>query len=214
MIAKYSFNTQYCPESSTQTPLPSLRLLEGGVFEPGQFAPVVIRDERNMRLRFFRWGFEPAWEAAGTERSRLHVISSDRVLNDPEFMLPIRYQRCLIPADGYYLKAQDNQYKLSHQRDQAFCFAGIYASTQQADGTMRQFFGLISTESLGTASQFGLQMPLILPKNKEALWLNDEMNMLQIKALLQSSGNHHLAAHLVEELQELNPYELYPQVAA
>lgn len=214
MIAKYSFNTQYRPESQTQSHLPSLRLLEGGVFEPGQLAPVVIQEHGQFRLRFFKWGFEPAWDLAGTERNKLHVMPADRVINDPEFLLPIRYQRCLIPADGYYLSDRERQYKLSKQQEDAFCFAGIYATQSHADGSLEHSFGLISTSALGTPSQFGLQMPLILSRSLEKSWMAPTTSLETVKNLLYSSSSLHLSVHPVEELLEFNPLDLYPQVAA
>ncbi|MEL6668711.1 MAG: SOS response-associated peptidase family protein [Bacteroidota bacterium] len=214
MIAKYSFNTQYRPESQTQAHLPSLRLLEGGIFTPGQFAPAVVQEYGQYRLKFFKWGLEPAWEAAGTERSKLHIVSANQVSQDQEFQLPLRQHRCLIPADGYYLSNRNRQYKLSHREESAFCFAGIYASQMREDGCMEHHFSLISTGSIGTASQFGLQMPLILPRRLEGVWLDQQSSLPQIHNLLHTQSNLQLAAHPVEELLELNPLDLYPQVAA
>lgn len=141
-------------------------------------------------------------------------MPADRVISDQEYLLPIRYQRCLIPADGYYLSNKERQYKLTKQQEDAFCFAGIYATQTRADGSLAYSFGLISTSAMGTPSQFGLQMPLILSRALEKSWMNPNSSPETIRNILFSRSSLHLSAHPVEELRELNPLDLYPQVAA
>jgi putative SOS response-associated peptidase YedK len=215
MVAKYSFNSHYRPEQNASQNLPSLRLLEGGIFQPHQFSPVVVQEDAQMRLRFFRWGLQTAWERVDQNRKPRNIVSADQVLQQPEYQLPIRTQRCLVPADGYYLNHQDRVYKLSHPNEDAFCFAGIYATHRMADGTYQSTFAILSTPAQGKQEKFGLQMPLILPKNLEKAWINHHAPLQNISQILYRPDRTTLNVHPVEELQALPAYEeLYRQVAA
>ncbi len=216
MIAKYSFNSHYRPESSGASVLPSLRLLEGGVFQPNEFSPVVIEEEGNLRLRFFRWGLQTAWDRVDQERSKRSIVPADQLFQLPEYQLPIRTQRCLIPSDGFYLVHQGKTYKLSQPHDGAFCFAGIYATQLLADGTLLHSFALVSTPSIGRFKAFGLQMPMILPKQLEKRWLEANTALPLVAKILHHPDATPLGIHPVEELQGVPTYEyeVYRQVAA
>lgn len=216
MVAKYSFNSQYRPLEAHSAHLPSLRLLEGGVFQPNEFSPVIIEEEGQIRLRFFRWGLETAWERVDQERKKKMIVPANHLFELPEYQLPIRSQRCLIPADGFYLKHQNRTYKLTHPQEGTFCFAGIYTPQLLEDGTWQHTFSLVSTPSRGKLKGFGLQMPMILPKQLEQRWLAHDTALPLLAKILDHPDVTPMSIHPVEELQGVPAfdYEVLRQVAA
>ncbi|MEM7658446.1 MAG: SOS response-associated peptidase family protein [Bacteroidota bacterium] len=218
MLSTYTFNSQYTPTNPAESQLPGLRLLEGGKFEPDQYAPVIVREYGQLRCKYFRWGLVPNWTKPGSkEVNGRTYAAADQVFQHMAYQLPIRRQRCLIPADGYYVqkgsKVGMQTYKLVNSSEQTFCFAGIYDTWMQPDGTELHSFAIVSTPAPEQMMNFGLQMPLILPKAHENLWLNPEANWHRIADVLYRPANHLLRIHKVRELQ-LPEVELISQVAA
>lgn len=212
MLAAYCFNTQYKPISDTPLPLPSLRLLEGGKFEPGQYAPVLVKEYGQIRLKFFQWGLVPAWTKAQRKRQAIYWAPGDQVFTHPAYQVPVRRQRCLIPSDGYYvdrpLGASQEQFKFLRPDGDTFCFAGIYDCWQTHDGSLRHTFAIVTAQAPGDLSQYNVQMPLMLNQREEKLWLNPHTNFRALSALLRPKQTPILAVYPVKELQ--NPTVTHP----
>lgn len=206
MLAAYTFNTQY-QQATTQDPhLPNLRLLEGGKFFPDQFSPVLIHAYDRVSLRFFRWGMTPGWPRRIPATKTQRVAPADYLFKHPDFRKPILSNRCLIPADGFYLEQElagkARTYKVAGDPQSAFCFAGIYDNWTARDGSEQQAFSIITTPASEQMRRFGLQMPLILSKNDERIWLNPQANLNKISQILYSPSPKALNIHPVEELKE------------
>ena len=202
MLASYSFNSDYHPTVNGDTQLPSLRLLEGGKFFPQQFSPVLVKEYGQIRLKFFRWGLVPAWVKQNSQAKVRAWAPAEHLFHNPAYHLPIRRQRCLIPADGFYMDASitGEQYKVSPKEARTFCFAGIFDSWQKRDGSLQHSFAIITTPSQVSMSRFGLQMPLVLSKQAERLWLNPQASMNKIEQLLYPKYHEELVIHLLTEL--------------
>jgi putative SOS response-associated peptidase YedK len=203
MVAAYTFNTQYDPQGAER--LPSLRLLEGGKFSGGQFAPVLVQEYQQMRLKYFRWGLVPAFAKAGRGDQGITFAPSDHLFRQPAYMVPIRRQRCLIPADGFYTshehRGSGHVFKLSRPEGDTFCFAGIYDTWRQADGSLLETFAIITVPSSQHMNRFGLQMPLILPSNVEGAWLSPYTDLNKIQKLVSLPMGTGLRIHPVQELR-------------
>lgn len=217
MLATYTFNSQYQPTAINEARLPALRLLEGGKFHANQFAPVLVKEYDQLRLKFFKWGLIPAWSKPSRHSKGRPYAAANHLFDQPMYQLPMRRQRCLIPADGYYVESDGilgtQKFKLARPDQATFCFAGIFDSSRQKDGSILHTFSIITTPSSGDMDRFGLQMPLILPKKFESLWLNPNANMKRISELLYTAANHELSIHPVRELQ-LQGIDRFEQVAA
>lgn len=218
MLASYTFNSNYQPSHSQHEQLPSLRLLEGGKFTPGQFTPVLVKEYNQIRLKYFQWGLVPAWTKGSNKEKATRFVASEHLMRQAGFQIALRRQRCLIPADGYYLSTKqpyDKQnWKVNTNGGDTFCFAGVYDTWKNADGTILQSFAILTTESDAEMRQFGLQMPLILPKKKEGLWLNPYTNMQKIYDVLNQPYPVNLQAYPIQELQEMDLIGFYENVAA
>ncbi|MEM6804891.1 MAG: SOS response-associated peptidase family protein [Bacteroidota bacterium] len=218
MLASYTFNSHYTPNANQHQSLPSLRLLEGGKFTPGQFSPVLVKEYNQIRLKYFQWGMVPAWTKGSKKEKARRFVASEQLLRQPGFQLTLRRQRCLIPADGYYLsqgKTYNKQnWKIHADGGDTFCFAGVYDTWRNADGSLLQSFAILTTEADADMRQFGLQMPLILPKKHEALWLNPHANMQKIYDVLKQPYPVSLQIYPIQELKEMDLIGFYDHVAA
>mgnify|MGYP006267249589 CR=1 FL=1 len=216
MVAAYTFNTQYNPHGMER--VPSMRLLEGGKFSEGQFAPVLVQEYQQVRLKYFRWGLVPAFTKAGRKPQPITFAPAEHLFRQPAYQVPIRRQRCLVPADGFYTtneqRGHGHQVKLARPEGETFCFAGVYDTWRQPDGTLLDTFAVITVPSNQAVSRFSLQMPLILPSNVEGTWLSSYTDLNKIQKLLSLPIGTGLRMHPVQELRLPEIAQPSEQVAA
>ena len=210
MLASYAFNSTYQPPVDTSSPLPRLRLLEGGKFQPGDFAPVVIKRDQSVRLKFFQWD---TVQPDSTDEAKPYLPAS-QVFSSSEYYPLIRQQRCLIPVDAYYVSSKKELlYKVSCPEQGMFCFAGVYNEWRDEENTLQHNFAILSTQACSSVSSFGLLMPLILRRQDERIWLNTHAKLQYISKLLFQPCSLPLAVHPVYNLIESSA--AYPkQIAA
>lgn len=218
MLATYTFNSNYQPAASNGNRMPSLRLLEGGKYFPQEFSPVLLNEYDQVRLKFFRWGLVPSWADSANEGKNHLFASSNHVFSHVAYQVPVKTSRCLIPADGYYIEtgSQHNKqtFKVSFPDNRTFCFAGIADSWRDHDGSLLQTFSMLTTKSNSRLETFGLQMPFILPRNLEQIWLDPATPAGHISRILSSQPNHSLTVQKVQELVETQEFGRFEQVAA
>ncbi len=218
MLASYTFNTQYQPNQTPNSGLPNLRLLEGGKFHPDEFSPILIHEDDRISLRFFKWGMNPNWPSKIPATRSQRTAPADYLFRHPNFNKSILSRRCLVPADGFYheqdLGNQQRNYKIAQRNRETFCFAGIYDSWVHRDGSIQHAFSIITTPSNEKMGRFGLQMPLILSRQDERIWINPKANLNKISQILYAPSKTELAIHPVVELREASRFSLPDQVAA
>ncbi len=201
MLATYTFNSEYQTQGQNH---PQLRLLEGGKFATGEYAPVLIREDQRLRLKYFRWGLRSRMMQVRPSNKAQTFIAREQVLRKPGQVALLRRQRCLIPADGCYMPGISSHhqrlFKLSMPQGQTFCIAGIYELYQREDGEILPCFAMLTAPSPSHLQRFGVRMPMILPKNLETTWLNPHIDLNKLQKLLQLPTGSGLSVHPVQEL--------------
>lgn len=97
----------------------------------------------------------------------------------PEYKKLIRFNRCIIPADAFIIKAPDNYYLVYLQnKKRPFAFAGLHTE---------QTFAIITVPANPLLAQLGQKrMPVILNPNDEYRWLKADTPLSGIlQALIQ-----------------------------
>lgn len=142
---------------------------------PEQTMPVVLCDGRN-RLELMKWGLIPFWSK---EPKSLAINARiEGILSKPSFRKPIRYNRCLVPATGFYEWKKEAAGKVPFhicRRDGAlFAFAGLHDTWKQPDGAELKTFAIVTTAPNELMAQVHNRMPVILSPEQEAEWLTTE----------------------------------------
>jgi len=107
----------------------------------------------------------------------------------PSFREPLRKQRCLIPATGFYEWETTETGKLPyhiHPTDQElFAFAGLYALWQGPQGKQLKTFTIITTVANDLIYQIHSRMPVILQPKDEQTWLDPASSLPVLNRILQ-----------------------------
>ena len=165
---------------------------------PDAVMPVVVRSEHN-RIEMMKWGLVPSWSKDGTSLAINARLES--ILTKPSFQRPIRYQRCLIPATGFYEWKKESTGKTPfyiRRKDRGlFAFAGIYDRWQDPQNGDTSTYVILTTAPNELMASVHNRMPVILEREQETPWLKSAPE--ETESLLAS------LAPLSEDQMELYP---------
>ncbi len=169
-----------------------------------EIVTVVQRDGRNT-LEAMWWGLIPVWAKDLRIGSRLINARAESIAEKPIFKRPLKSQRCLIVADGFYEWRKQGAKKIPMfirlKSKRPFAFAGVYDRWESSDGERITSCAIITTTPNELMRPIHQRMPVILPKKRYEEWLdpaNQEMD--ELVALLQPYPADKMLAYLVSAL--------------
>jgi putative SOS response-associated peptidase YedK len=159
---------------------------------PTQSVPVLRqRPKNNVReLSLLRWGLIPHWAKEPSIAMSTINAKSETAATKPAFRDPLRFRRCLIPADGLY------EWKRTARGKQPYCFevcggelfafAGLWDGWKDSTGQWIKTCSILTTTPNALTATVHDRMPVILHPDRYDLWLNPGMqNVAAIGELLK-----------------------------
>lgn len=145
---------------------------------PGQMNPVIIKNSPKKITRMF-WGLIPFWARDRTIAFKTINARAEDIDKKPSFRKPFQSRRCLIPATGFYdwNKNMDPHipYFFKLKKEDIFAFAGLY-DIWNDPVTKKELFSytIITTAPNELVAQIHHRMPVILHKEDEEVWLEQD----------------------------------------
>lgn len=148
---------------------------------PGSMIPVVTQDQPLLQISEMKWGFEFSNNSTGSKQ--LIINARGETLNEkPTFKKPLKENRCLIPAIGFYewQRSENNKipYFIALKDQPLFYFGGLYR-TEQREGKSILKCLIITTTPNQIMEPIHNRMPFIVPKDKQQQWLTAEAEQAQ-----------------------------------
>jgi putative SOS response-associated peptidase YedK len=142
---------------------------------------VAVTTDREGRPRgdVLRWGLVPFWADDPKIGSRMINARAEGVTDKPAFRDAFASRRCLILADGFYeWQRRDGSKRpwwITRADGEPFAFAGLWATWRpkgaQGVEPLRSCTIITTTASAAVAPLHD-RMPVILPSEAEAAWLD------------------------------------------
>jgi putative SOS response-associated peptidase YedK len=130
-------------------------------------------------LVLLRWGLVPSWSKGPSAGPMLINARADTVATKPSFRSAFRRHRCLIPADAFFeWKAAGKQkqpYLFALRDRRPFAFAGLWERWLGPDGDPLESCAIVTTEANERVFPVHDRMPVILPPESYAAWLDPEI---------------------------------------
>ncbi|WNR46593.1 SOS response-associated peptidase [Paenibacillus roseipurpureus] len=169
---------------------------------PGQQVMAIVHDGQQNKLGELRWGLIPEWAKEEKIGYQMLNARAETLADKPAFRKPFERKRCLIPADSFYdwkgTGKQKQPMRIMLRTGELFSMAGLYDTWTSPDGVRISTCTVITTESNTMMKEIHDRMPVILPREKEALWLDrTNRSVNQLQALLQSYPSEHMMAYPV-----------------
>ena len=145
---------------------------------PTQPVLAVTNDEGGQPA-YLRWGLIPSWAKSASVGNRLINARAETVAERPSFRTALSSRRCLVIADGFYewqrVGNARRPMRVAMKSGEVFAFAGLWDSWRDPRGDIVRSCTIITTEPNELLRPIHNRMPVILPKELESLWLDDEV---------------------------------------
>lgn len=191
-----------CGRYTLSNPDPKRLRLRFGVEGPFEFderprfniAPtdsvLAVRDDdrRGRQFGYLRWGLQPGRWALKPGRPLINA-RAETLATQPAFAESFKRRRCLIPADGFYEWKREETGKrpiwISRPDGEPFAFAGIWASLSREGEEPIHSCSIVTCEPNRLLRPIHDRMPVILPADAEPAWLDPELEVSALEALLR-----------------------------
>ncbi len=184
MCGRYTFTQLPAQETIAQSV--ELPLEPRYNMAPSQ-AGLVRPSDDPQRYHVFRWGLIPHWAQDHKIGYKMINARLETVLEKPAFRQPIRKQRVLVWADGFYewkKSGKDKQpYRIVVGEGVPFHFAGIADRWRNPEGEWIDSYTILTTEPNELMADLHHRMPVILGPEEADAWLDPATD---IESLLPS----------------------------
>ena len=163
----------------------------------------VVANTGDNKIDFFVWGLIPSWAKDPKIGNKLINARSETLAEKPSFRTAYRRRRCLILTDGFYEwrknpdKTKTPMY-IQLESQEPFAFAGLWEQWYSPHGDEVLSCTIITTQPNKFMSQIHNRMPVILPPEAYARWLDPaEQKPDTLQPLLKSYPAEEMAAYPV-----------------
>ena len=157
---------------------------------PSQQLPVVTNEAPNT-LQYYRWGLVPFWAKDVKIGYKMINARSETLDQKPSFKKPLQQKRCLVPANGFYEWRKESPkvktpFYIQALDQELMAFAGLWSQWHDpVSGANVPTFTIITCAPNPAMAQIHDRMPVILPKNLRAAWLDNQLSTKDHLSLLQ-----------------------------
>ncbi len=147
---------------------------------PTQEVAVIRATAAGRKLDFLRWGLIPAWAKDPSIGARMINARAETVAEKPAFRTAFKQRRCLVIADGFYewqgTGKQKQPFYFQVDGGQAFAFAGLWETWKNPEGQLVETCTVLTTEANELVRPVHERMPVILPADAYAPWLDPQLH--------------------------------------
>jgi putative SOS response-associated peptidase YedK len=154
---------------------------------PSQLLPVISHDSPGG-FSYFYWGSAPEWAKNKSFAERIINTRAELISSKPVLLRSLKRNRCLIPADGFYLwkkwgKKTSIPWFVRFKSKEIFSFAGIWEDFDDHEGNTFHTFSIVTMPSYGWLADINERVPTILRKQEEQIWMSNNSSEGELLAL-------------------------------
>jgi len=155
--------------------------------QPTTIVPVLMLAPDGRALRASRWGLVPRWWKEAKPPKFTFNARLEEAASKPMWRDPMRRGRCLVPAMGWYewrsvertdprtgeISVIKEPHYIRRGDGRLFCFAGLMSEWVKPDVAAHQLTcAILTTASAGPVADVHDRMPVVLPDDAHADWLD------------------------------------------
>jgi putative SOS response-associated peptidase YedK len=130
-----------------------------------------------------RWGLVPSWAKDLSVGNRLLNARVESLTEKPAFRKAAQSRRCLVPADGWYEWAKrldspgKQPYFITPQDGSVLALAGLWEVWGRGEDRVYTCT-VVTSPAVGALAEVHDRMPLVLPRDRWAAWLDPAVEEL------------------------------------
>lgn len=162
----------------------------------------VITHHNPEGLSFFYWGAIPEWSKNKNISEKLVNIRAESVPEKATFRKKIMQYRCLVPMDGFYCwkkvgKKTSIPYRFFLKDKSLMAMAAVWEEFEDENEDTHHTFSIITTSSVDQVQTVSDRMPLILTRDAQKTWQNQQADEKNILSLLSKTASLSLEFYTV-----------------
>ncbi len=162
--------TFYTEDIERYNPIPSYNIV------PTHPLPYIDQNDQT-HFQIGKWG----WNVQFGPTSKLVINSRLEDIDQKKtFITALDHGRCIIPLDGYYEWVSNDKQKIPYRitlpEGELFSVAGLVREERDKEGNVVQKLSIVTLQATEDISMLHDRMPLILTKEEETMWLNDDFD--------------------------------------
>lgn len=150
---------------------------------PGQAVASLRRSpgSASLVLEMRRWGLVPHFARTARGGPRAIHARLETAATRPAFRDAMRRRRCLLPADGFYEwgpagASRRRPHWIALDDGALFAMAGLYETWRAPDGALLETCAVVTTAAEGAVCALHPRMPVLIPPDAYAAWLDPARN--------------------------------------
>lgn len=168
---------------------------------PAQLLPVILLYSKGVS--FFYWGEAPQWSKNKSISEKLINVRAEQIAEKPLLQKTLKKNRCLIPADGFYVwkkvgKKSLVPYRFTLKSKQLFSIPGFWEEYDDENGESFHTFSMITCISNSFDGSIADRMPVIFDREKEITWMNANSTPEELIKLLTPSQTEQFEYYTIE----------------
>lgn len=156
----------------------------------------VITNGSPSQIQLFTWGLIPYWikDAKAAEEMRLKTMNAraESIFEKPAFRAAAEQRHCLVLADGFFewqeYQGKNYPFYVRLKNHEPFAMAGLWEIWKRPKTTDElHTYTVITTKANPLMEQIHnkkKRMPVILPKDRECVWLDSSLKKQDVEVLL------------------------------
>ncbi|MEL6404043.1 MAG: SOS response-associated peptidase [Chloroflexota bacterium] len=148
----------------------------------------IITNQDSKSLTLVRWGLIPSWSKDPKSNYSMINARSETADSKPSYRAAFKRRRCLIPTTGFYewIKTEDGKQPYFIHRSDAdlFAFAGLWEIWNGVGGEEIWSCTILTTDANDKIKHLHHRMPVILDKEEQSAWLDNDEDPQALKTLL------------------------------
>jgi putative SOS response-associated peptidase YedK len=153
---------------------------------PTQPVPVIRQHPKEpiRQISLMKWGLIAHWSKSASDAARTINARSETAATKPAFRDPLRFRRCLIPADGFYEWKRNGSSKQAYcfevNDGELFAFAGLWDGWKNPEGQWIKTCSILTTLPNAVTGTVHYRMPVIVHPDSYDLWLDPGMTDVHV----------------------------------
>ncbi|MEO6063717.1 MAG: SOS response-associated peptidase [Thermoflexales bacterium] len=197
LVEMFGLGRLETPETGAALGLPRYNIA------PTQTVAVTLSESPDA-LSAVQWGLIPSWAKEAALGSRLINARGETIADKPAFRAAFKRRRCVVYASGFYeWRKEDPTGKVKTplyiqlKSAEAFAMAGLWEVWKSPEGALRRTCTIVTTEPNELLSRVHNRMPVILPAEARAIWLDLEAPLDAVGSVVRSYAADDMRFHEV-----------------
>lgn len=160
-----------------------------------------LLNDGSGQVHLTRWGLIPSWAKDASIGNKMINARAETLLEKPAFKGPLKMQRCVILADGFYEWKAKQPMLIRLRSKEVFSLAGLWDRWTTPEGAAITSVTIITTEPNELMAEIHNRMPVILQTDWVSKWLSvDPIQSEELSPALSSFPADQMEAYAVSTL--------------